>query len=80
MSRDEVKHWLGEHWGKALIVGAFAIGGYLTRLEAAISRMDEAAVYQDTVFGIGRLVCVKEPDMAALAGIPCGPLLNKGDR
>jgi hypothetical protein len=73
-------HWLGDHWGKALIVGAFMVGGYVVRIEAAIAGMDDAAVYQETVRGIGRLVCVAEPDKAALAGIPCGPLLNQGDR
>jgi hypothetical protein len=80
MSRDDVKHWLGDNWGKALLAGAFAVGLYVARLEAKFARLDEAAVYQGTVFGIGRLVCVKEPDMAALAGIPCGELLNKGGR
>jgi hypothetical protein len=81
MSRDDVTHWLGDHWGKALIVGAFAVGGYVVRLEAAIAKMDaaedQADVYRATVSGIGRLVCVAEPDKAALAGIPCDLLLNK---
>jgi hypothetical protein len=80
VSRDDVAHWLGDHWGKALLVGAFALGGYVVRVEAAIATMDEAQVYRETVRGIGRLVCVAEPDKAALAGIPCGPLLNQGER
>jgi hypothetical protein len=80
MSRDDVAHWLGDHWGKALVVGAFMVGGYVVRVEAAIATMDEVEVYRDTVRGIGRLVCVAQPEQAALAGIPCGPLLNKGER
>ena len=78
MTRRDVEHWLGEHWGKALVVGAFMVGGYVVRIEASIAKMDDAEVYQETVRGIGRLVCVADPDRAALAGIPCGELLNKG--
>jgi hypothetical protein len=84
MSRDDVAHWLGDHWGKALIVGAFVVGSYVARLEAEIAKIDEkvsdAEVYRATVTGIGRLVCVADPDKAALAGIPCDILLNKGAR
>jgi hypothetical protein len=80
MSRDEVAHWLGDHWGKALIVGAFMVGAYVARIEAAIAKMDDATVSQETVRGIGRLVCVADPAKAALAGIPCGALLNKEGR
>ena len=80
MSRDEMAHWLGDHWGKALLVGAFMVGGYVVRIEAAIAKMDDAEVSQETVRGIGRLVCVADPEKAALAGIPCGALLNKGVR
>jgi hypothetical protein len=84
VSRDDVAHWLGDHWGKALIAGALTVGLYVGRLEGKISRMDErvsdAEVYRATVTGIGRLVCVADPDKAALAGIPCDILLNKGAR
>jgi hypothetical protein len=80
MTRHEVEHWMGAHWGKMLIAGAFVVGGYVTRIEASIAKMDDAAVSQETVRGIGRMVCVADPDRAALAGIPCGELLNKGQR
>jgi hypothetical protein len=80
MSRDDVAHWLGDHWGKALIVGAFIVGGWVARVEASIAKMDGAEVSQETVRGIGRLVCAAEPERAALAGIPCGELLSKGAR
>jgi hypothetical protein len=80
VSRDEVAHWLGEHWGKALIVGAFIVGGWVARVEAKMDGMDAAEVSQETVRGIGRLVCAAEPEKAALAGIPCGELLNTGAR
>jgi hypothetical protein len=80
VTRGEVSHWLGDHWGKALVVGAFVVGGWVARVEAKITKLDDNQVNQETVRGIGRLVCVADPERAALAGIPCGPLLNKGER
>jgi hypothetical protein len=80
VSRDDVTHFLGDHWGKTLIVGAFVVGAYVNRLEGEIAKNADDRVYQETVRGIGRLVCVAQPDNAALAGIPCGELLNKGER
>jgi hypothetical protein len=80
MTRVEVEHWLGDHWRWALLVGAFTVGGYVVRIEAAINRMDEATVNREVVRGIGRLVCVADRDRALLAGIPCGELLDERAR
>jgi hypothetical protein len=77
MSGTELRDFLGEHWGKALVVGAFVVGGYVARVEAAITRMDEVVVNREVVRGIGRLVCVADRDRALLAGIPCGELLDE---
>jgi hypothetical protein len=77
MSGTELRDFLGEHWGKALVVGAFVVGGYVARIEASIAQVDEVAVSQEVVRGIGRLVCVAERDKAVLAGIPCGQLLDE---
>jgi hypothetical protein len=79
VSRDELTHWLGDHWGKAMIVGAFIVGGWVARVEAKMAGMDDFDVLRETVSGFGRLACVADPERAALAGIPCGPLLNKGE-
>jgi hypothetical protein len=77
MTAHDVTHWLGEHWGKTLIGGAFVVGLYVARLEALARKVDEVAISQEVVRGIGRLVCVAERDKAVLAGIPCGQLLDE---
>lgn len=80
MTRRDVESWLTAHWWQVGILGAFTVGLWVARVEAAVNKMDEIAVSQEVVRGIGRLVCVADRVRAALAGIPCGDLLDEWEK